>query len=54
MKEDVKELIEKIAEKNRVLKIYSQNKKANREAIYRTSLELDQLLYLFYKKIRCA
>lgn len=53
MRDNVRELEKQIAEKNSMLKSLAQNEKRNREKIKGVKWELDQLLYRYYKSIKC-
>lgn len=52
MRDNARELEKQIAEKNNLLTALVQNESMNREKIKGIKIELDRLLYLYYKSIK--
>lgn len=53
MAKNINELEKQIAEKNSILRSLNHADKSDKEKIRKTKLELDKLLYTYYKSLRC-
>lgn len=53
MAKDMRELQKQIAEKNKVLDSFRHEDNSNSEKIRRVRTELDKLLYLYLKALKC-
>ena len=53
MAKKINELEKQIAEKNSLLNSLNHEDKSNREKIRKTKLELDKLLFMYYKSLKC-